>query len=143
MTRLLALLTGLLLTLPAQAQEQQAGNAASTDTEGTFQALVDKCDDVDALMLRARIRLMIPRTTEASAVEAQKMLDKAFAVCGGGDLEKAKSMLNDALVLAEAGTTENFGTDASLTNEAPKAVEAASPTLSPESETEKPWWQFW
>ena len=55
-----------LMTTVATAQEQQAGNAASTDTEGTFQALVDACDDVDALMLRARIRLQLPRPRHSS-----------------------------------------------------------------------------
>ncbi|MEM6462134.1 MAG: hypothetical protein AAF724_09485 [Pseudomonadota bacterium] len=101
------------LPFAAHAQEQQAGNDASTNTEETFQALIDQCDDIDALMLRARIRLQIPHTTTDAASKAQEMLDSAFAQCGGGDLDAAKSMLEEALALAEAGTTENFGADGS------------------------------
>ncbi|MEO1495018.1 MAG: hypothetical protein AAFV19_22975 [Pseudomonadota bacterium] len=98
---------------PALAQQQQAGNEASTNTEETFQALIEQCDNVDALMLRARIRLQLPRTTQEAAAKAQKMLDDGFAQCGSGDLESAKATLAEALAIAEAGTTENFGTDAS------------------------------
>lgn len=97
----------------AIAQQQQAGNEASTNTEATFQALIDQCDNIDALMLRARIRLQIPRTTDDAAGKAQEMLDNAFAKCGAGDLDGAKIMLQDALKIAEAGATESLGTDAS------------------------------
>lgn len=95
------------------AQQQQAGNEASTNTDETFQALIDQCDDVDALMLRARIRLQIPRATQDAAQKSQEMMDQAFATCGEGDLDAAKTMLEEALSIAEAGATENFGTDAS------------------------------
>lgn len=107
-----------LIALPfaAFAQQQQAGNEASTNTDETFQALIDQCDNVDALMLRARIRLQIPRTTEVAAKKAQEMMDQAFATCGGGDLDGAKTMLQEALELAEKGATENFGTDAAATD---------------------------
>ncbi|MEL7204482.1 MAG: hypothetical protein AAGL19_09950, partial [Pseudomonadota bacterium] len=64
MIRLLTVTSAAALAVPAFSQEQQAGNAASTDTEATFQALIDKCDDTDALMLRARIRLQLPHTTD-------------------------------------------------------------------------------
>ncbi|MEO0752754.1 MAG: hypothetical protein AAFY25_13250 [Pseudomonadota bacterium] len=122
--------------LPAFAQEQQAGNAASTDTEATFQALIDKCDDVDALMLRARIRLQLPHTTDAAATQAQTMLDDGFAACGGGDLDGAKAMLTEALALAEAGATEVYATDAAATPE-PAAVEQT------DTEEKSPWWKIW
>lgn len=100
----------------ALAQQQQAGNDASTNTEETFQTLVEQCDNVDALMLRARIRLQLPRTTPEAAAKAQSMLEEGFATCGAGDLEGAKVILSEALAIAEAGTTENFGTDASVSN---------------------------
>lgn len=106
----------IVVAAPAFAQQQQAGNEASTNTEETFQALIDQCDNVDALMLRARIRLQLSRTTEAAAAKAQKMLEDGFAQCGSGDLEGAKVTLAEALAIAEKGTTENFGTDASATN---------------------------
>ena len=116
-----------LVALPAFAQEQQAGNTESTNTEETFQKLIDQCDDTDALMLRARIRLQLPRTTEEAAANAQRMLDEAFATCGSGDLEAAKVKLNEALAVAEAGATEKFGTDASVAETAKEAAAPAEP----------------
>ena len=144
MNRIAILTIATLLAGPAIAQEQQAGNAASTNTDETFQALIDACDDTDALMLRARIRLQIPRTTPEAGQTAQKMLDEAFATCGSGDLEAAKAQMTEALKIAEAGATENFGTDASAETEAVAAAEpAAGGTQSAAEEASKPWWKFW
>lgn len=145
MTRILSFGAALLLAMPAFAQEQQAGNAASADSDATFQALIDKCDDVDALMLRARIRLQIPRTTDEAAATAQQMLDEAFATCGGGDLEGAKAQLAEALAVAEAGTSEALGTEEEVV-EASAEPDASEETETVAEETEedsKPWWKFW
>lgn len=130
----------LLVSTSGFAQQQQAGNAASTDTDGTFQALIDACDDVDALMLRARIRLQLPRTTEEAAAKAQSMLEEGFATCGGGDLEGAKATLSEALSIAEAGAAERFSTEQAAA-EATVAAEKAAESES--QEDEKPWWKFW
>ena len=138
MTRIAIIAFALSFGLSAEAQEQQAGNEASTDTEGTFQALVDACDDTDALMLRARIRLQLPRTTDEAAATAQQMLEEAFATCGSGDLEGAKTQLAEALEIAEAGATENFGTDVTA---APAAE--AEPAAEEAAAEDKPWWRFW
>ncbi len=150
MTRLalIALLAGT-TALPVSAQQQQAGNAASMDTEGTFQALVEACDDIDAMMLRARIRLQLPRTTEEAAAKAQEMLDQGFATCGSGDLEGAKATLTEALAIAEAGATEVFGTDAATEEEETAAAESTETVAEPtaaateEAEEKKPWWKIW
>lgn len=134
-----------LVTLPVLAQQQQAGNAASTDTEGTFQALVDACDDVDALMLRARIRLQIPRTTEDAATEAQNLLQQGFETCASGDKEAAKIQLQKALEVAEAGAAEKFSVaeneTASSNNES--ASNSVETTGEADNENAKPWWRFW
>lgn len=145
MTRTLTFLAALALATPAVAQEQQAGT--SVDTDAAFQALVDACDDVDALMLRARIRLQLPRTTEEAAAKAQELLEQGFTTCANGDAEEAKTILAGALELAEAGTTENFGTDGSVAEEAQSSEAAATEandenTAVDEAET-KPWWRFW
>ena len=138
MIRYLAFSALLLMPQAVTAQEQQAGNAASTDVDGTFQALIDSCDDTDALMLRARIRLQLPRTTEEAAATAQQMLNEAFATCGGGDLEAAKTQLTEALQIAEAGATEVFAAE-ETTEETPAA--AAEETAA--EEESKPWWKIW
>ncbi|MEM6680406.1 MAG: hypothetical protein AAF675_21275 [Pseudomonadota bacterium] len=153
-----SLLVLALLATPALAQQQQAGNEASTNTEETFQALIDQCDDTDALMLRARIRLQLPRTTPEAAEQAQTMLDEAFATCGGGDLEGAKAQLTEALEIASAGVDNTFGareTETATETAATESVEAetvqadATPDAAEveapaaEEEPEKPWWQFW
>ena len=93
---------------------KRADNEASTNTEETFQALIDKCDNIDALMLRAKIRLQLSRTTEVASEKAQQMLDDAFAICGEGNIDAAKNMLEEALKLAEQGATERLGADASI-----------------------------
>ncbi|MEL6203686.1 MAG: hypothetical protein AAFR47_00025 [Pseudomonadota bacterium] len=142
MNRSVFVALSLATALPVHAQEQQAGNAASTDVDGTYQALIEKCDDVDALMLRARIRLQLPRTTEEAAATAQKMLDDAFATCGGGDLEGAKAQLTEALALAEAGASEVFEAEASEeATEETAAAEGSAPAAV--DDEQKPWWRFW
>ena len=140
MLRTLALVAFAAAPHATQAQQQQAG--AATDTDAAFQALIDACDDIDALMLRARIRLQLPRTTDEAAATAQQMLDEGFATCGSGDLDAAKAQLTEALAIAEAGATEVFGTDGSV---------AAQPTAEPEPEVNteadegetRPWWKIW
>ena len=127
----------LILAAPALAQEQQAGNAASTDVEGTFQTLVEQCDDVDALMLRARIRLLVPRSTDAAAEEAQNLLEQGFATCGEGDVEGAKATLTEALAVAEAGVDEALAAAEPTAAAAPEAETAADP------DGDSPWWRFW
>lgn len=124
---------------PLAAQEQQAGNQASQDSDATFQALIDACDDVDALMLHARIRITLPHTTDAAGAKAQEMLDQGFATCGGGNLEGAKVILAEALEIAEAGAEENFAVEDAAAAEAQAAEDAAAEA----AESEKPWWQFW
>lgn len=129
-----------LLTLPSAtlAQTQQAGIA--TDTDAAFQALVDACDDTDALMLRARIRLQVPRATEATAAAAQKMMEEAFATCASGDVEAAKAQLADALKIAEDGANEVFA--AAEAAEVETAAEAAQDADATD-DADSPWWKFW
>lgn len=146
MIRPVTILIFALLALPLQAQ--QAGDAASTDTEGTFQSLVDACDDVDALMLRARIRLQIPRSTEEAASQAEQMLEQGFTTCSNGDIEGAKAQLTEALAIAEAGAEERFSAEQSASqpviDTASQEAAQSTQTLSEETaENDKPWWKFW
>lgn len=146
MIRTVIILMFTFLSLPLQAQ--QAGDAASTDTEGTFQALVDACDDVDALMLRARIRLQIPRTTKEAADKAEELLEQGFATCGSGDLAGAKAQLAEALAIAEAGAAEKFSAEDSavqpVSNTGSDTAASKPEKMAVEpSTTDKPWWKFW
>jgi hypothetical protein len=149
MFRTLSFLALLAMPMMAVAQEQQAG--AMTDTDAAFQALIDACDDVEVLMLRSRIRLQLPHTTDEAAASAQEMLNEAFATCGEGDVEAAKAQLTEALALAEAGATEVYAT----TGEAPGGttgdeaaeteLEAAAKTgdASADEAPARPWWKLW
>ena len=138
MTRTLPFFVAMTMAMPALAQEQQAGTA--TDTQAAFQALVDACDDVDALMLRARIRLQLPRTTEEAAATAQEMLQQGFQTCADGDPDAGKAHLAKALEIAEAGTAVVFAAteEAAATEAAAEAEEAVA-----EEEPDLPWWKFW
>lgn len=143
MKRLVGALGLAAVAATAAAQEQQAGNAASTDTEATFQALVDACDDVDALMLRARIRLQIPRATEAAAGQAQQLLEEGFATCASGDKEGAKVTLNEALSVAEAGAAERLSVEEASATTEPSAGDQSASAANDDKDADKPWWQFW
>ena len=136
-------IAAVLLSSPVLAQQQQAGNAASTNTEETFQALMEKCDDIDTIMLRNRLRVQIPRITEEAAAKAQEMMDEGLATCGEGDIDGAKATLNEALEIAAQGATENFGTDGSETPTATETAAATEETSEADAEAAKPWWQFW
>ena len=137
----LLLLLGLALTTEALAQEQQAGNDASTNAEATFQKLVEQCDDMDMLMLRARLRLEISRATEAAAKTASDMLTKGFVQCAEGQIDVGKETLSKAYEIARAGVTEAYGQDATLKTSS-KVEEAGSET-DPDASGSKPWWKFW
>lgn len=146
MIRTATILVIAFLALPLHAQ--QAGDAASTDTEGTFQTLVDACDNVDALMLRARIRLQIPRSTEAAAKQAEEMLTKGFTTCSQGDLEGAKSQLTEALAIAEAGAAERFSIEenarqAAVETAAVQSANTVDASTKESTEDDKPWWKIW
>ncbi len=127
---------------PAVAQQQQAGNAASANADETFQKLIDMCDDTDVLVLRARIRLQIPRATPAAAETAQTMMDQGLARCGEGDIAAAKTTLTEALAIADAGVTEKFGQDGTATVTAAKPP-AAARAATEQAEKKDPWWKVW
>lgn len=130
-------LTLLLTTsLVAQAQVQQAGNSASTNMEDTFRKLVEQCDDTDVLMLRARIRLDINRTTEQAASESSGLLKTGLEQCGDGKIDDAKQTLTKALSIAKAGAEERFGE-----TESQKSANAVA--SQKEVAPARPWWKFW
>lgn len=143
MTRIALAILALFFANPAVAQQQQAGTA--TDTDAAFQALVDACDDVDALMLRARIRLQLPRTTEEAAETAREMLRQGFQTCADGDPQAAKEQLTEALRIAEEGTSVVFGAgEDSPTNEMPSKPDGVSVEGSASGdESDRAWWKFW
>ncbi|MEO0341920.1 MAG: hypothetical protein AAF198_00640 [Pseudomonadota bacterium] len=137
-------IAAVLATSTALAQEQQAGNDASVNTEETFQALLEQCDVTDILVMRGKLRVQIPRITETAAAKASALMKQGLVQCGEGDEEGAIATMNQALEIAAQGATENFGTQGTVaatqaTQEAAaEAEEAAAPDLGA-----KPWWQFW
>ncbi|MEO0722534.1 MAG: hypothetical protein AAFY43_10360 [Pseudomonadota bacterium] len=139
-TSLLAGVIVAAMTVSVAAQDQQAGNEASTNAEDTFRKLIEKCDDTDMLMLRARIRLQFSRTTDAAGKEAGALLDQGFAQCGEGKLDEGKATLQKALQVAEAGVNEKLQEVTATAAAAKKEAEAAEEKKAAET---KPWWQFW
>ena len=98
--------------------QQGAGNAVSQNAEQTFNALIEACDDVSILGLRARARLEMNRSTEEGQKKIIELMDQGMATCGSGDIAKATELLNEAIAVGKASVTENFGTDASAEKEA-------------------------
>jgi len=134
------------LASAAVAQEQQAGNQASTNADETFKQLIAKCDNTDALVLRARIRLQLGRTTDNARDEAGKLMEQGLSQCGEGKLDEALATLKTSLDIAQAGVTEKFGQDGSAkvaaAGKAAKAQDTAEAASTGDA-AKKPWWKFW
>jgi hypothetical protein len=140
-TQFLAVLIASAMTVSVAAQEQEAGNEASTNADETFRKLIEKCDDTDMLMLRARIRLQLSRTTDAAATDAGSLLDRGFAQCGDGKLDEGKATLQKALQVAEAGVNEKLQEVTAAAAAAKKDAQAEEKKAS--ENNPKPWWQIW
>ena len=153
----------LLVSSSAFAQTQQAGSEAATNAEETFKKLVAKCDDVDALVLRARVRLAMGRLDDQAAVkELTKKTDAGLALCGEGKIDEAKASLTETLAAADAKVSQKFGQEgdtnevkAAQSNESgankgsssgkqgATASSAESGEAKLATEEKKPWWKFW
>lgn len=130
----------LAVSSPVFAQEQQAGNEASRNAEETFKKLVEKCDNTEALILRARIRLLINRTTDEAKAEGTKLLTQGFEECAAGKTDEAIATLKKAYAILDKGATEKFGQDATAKV---KKAEAEKPAEAEKTDAKKPWWKFW
>lgn len=120
MKHIVGFLVGLACSFAAVANtnfEQQAGNASSTQAEDTFQKLIEQCDDIDVLLLRAKIRLEIGRQPPELAQTTTEAMNNGLAVCGEGRVEEANALLTAALEEAKEATTTQYGTDASVSEE--------------------------
>ena len=120
MTRIISFLIALAFPLAAAANtnfEQQAGNATSTAAEETFQQLISQCDNIDVLLLRAKIRLEVGRQPPELAETTTEAMNNGLAVCGEGRVDDAKTLLTAALEDAKDATTTQYGTDASVSEE--------------------------
>lgn len=121
---------------------QQMGAGKLTDTEAEFQKLAAQCDEVEVLMLRARIRLEVSALesraeTEAAANQAKESLANGMSTCGSGDIEGAKAILNAAYEAAQAENSRKFG-QVGVGNDI--ETEQAENRTEPDS---KPWWKIW
>lgn len=123
MIRMFALFTALAVAPFTTANtnfEQQAGNTTSANAEDTFQQLIAQCDNIDVLLLRAKIRLEIGRQPPELAETTTNAMNDGLAICGEGKVDEAVEMLTVALEQAKDGTTQKYGTDASTSEEAKK-----------------------
>jgi len=121
---------------------QQMGAGKLTDTEAEFQKLAAQCDEVEVLMLRARIRLEVSALesraeTEAAANQAKESLANGMSTCGSGDIEGAKAILNAAYEAAQAENSKKFG-QVGVGND----IETEQVENRTESDS-KPWWKIW
>ena len=121
---------------------QQMGAGKLTDTEAEFQKLAAQCDEVEVLMLRARIRLEVSTLesraeTEAAANQAKESLANGMSTCGSGDIEGAKAILNAAYEAAQAENSRKFG-QVGVGND----IETEQVENRTESDS-KPWWKIW
>ncbi|MEO1607760.1 MAG: hypothetical protein AAFR90_00170 [Pseudomonadota bacterium] len=138
-------------TTVALAQSQQAGNEASTNADATFQQLIDKCDNTDVLVLRARIRLAVGRLSDEAIVkDLTDQTNKGLSICGEDRIDEAKAELQKTLAAAEAMVTERFGQDETTEVKAAGVKPDDQPKGSAHgkqaddaAKDAKPWYQFW
>lgn len=124
------------------APSQAAGNLVNTDE--IFQKLVDKCDDVNLLMLRARIRLELPRIEKTEAETVQKMMIEGFEICSQKKPEEAKVILTKAYEIAKKAASEKFGqTGTGGLDTVKKDVENKKDKDTSNGAKDKPWWKLW
>ena len=137
-------IAALLFSTSAFAQSQQAGNVASTNADETFKKLVARCDDVDTLVLRARVRLALGRLNDEAAIkDLAEKVNRGLALCGDGKIDDAKASLASTLASAEGKVSEKFGQEGTSAEvKAAKPVESAD-KIAETAEQRKPWWKFW
>ena len=133
---LIALPVAALMATTALAQTQQAGELS--DTDAAFQELVAKCDNVDMLVLRGRIRLQQGRVPPETADASQKLMEEGFTLCSQGDEAGGKVKLEESLALIEAKASEIL--DAKIEAQENPEPEPASAEGDAE---QKSWWQIW
>ena len=125
-----------------EVSSQEAGTLVNT--EEIFQKLIDKCDDVNLLMLRARIRLELPRIDKSDAEKVEKMMLEGFEICSKNNPEEAKVKLTEAYDIAKKAASERFGqTGTGGLETVKKEVETIKDKDISNGTKDKPWWKFW
>ncbi len=142
------LMTAVVFSTSALAQTQQAGSEAATNADETFQKLIEKCDDTDALVLRARIRLAIGRLDDQAVIEdLANQTNKALSVCGEGNVDEAKAELKKTLDAADAEVAKKFDQDGTTPDVKPASSDSQSDneddSTGKDGEQQSPWWKFW
>ena len=128
--------------ISSEVSSQEAGTLVNT--EEIFQKLIDKCDDVNLLMLRARIRLELPRIDKSDAGTVEKMLFEGFEMCAQKKPEEAKVKLTEAYDIAKKAASERFGqTGTGGLETVKKEVETIKDKDISNGTKDKPWWKFW
>lgn len=128
----------------ALAQDQQAGNQASTNADETFKKLIEKCDDIDALVLRTRVRLALGRLDDQATIKSlNEELDKGLSICGEGKVDEAKIALKKTLEAADANVTEKFGQEGDSAKVTAAPADDKTEAKVTKAEEKKPWWKFW
>ena len=128
--------------ISSEVSSQEAGTLVNT--EEIFQKLIDKCDDVNLLMLRARIRLELPRIDKSDAEKVEKMMLEGFEICSKNNPEEAKVKLTEAYDIAKKAASERFGqTGTGGLETVKKEVETIKDKDISNGTKDKSWWKFW
>lgn len=154
MNRYILIIVFLIYPLLVQAQSKDTKNISNevssqeagtlVNTEEIFQKLIDKCDDVNLLMLRARIRLELPRIDKSDAEKVEKMMLEGFEICSKNNPEEAKVKLTEAYDIAKKAASERFGqTGTGGLETVKKEVETIKDKDPSNGTKDKPWWKFW
>ena len=132
----LILLINLIISIDVNSQNMQAGNINPESTEEVFKSLMDKCDDMDIIMLRGRIRVEIQRSTPEAIEEANKLMIDGLTACSKGENFKAKTLMEKGYKVINAGVKDRFSIKS-------KENKKSAILNNKENNNEKPWWKFW
>ncbi len=125
------------------AEKQEAGKLVNT--EEIFKKLTEKCDETDVLVLRARIRLELPRIDKNTASEVEKMMMNGLELCSEKKIDEAKKLLTSAYKKAQDAASIKFGQQGTGAIKGVKMSDTTKALTKDGSidNEKKPWWKFW
>ena len=124
----------LLFCASLNAQEMRAGNINGDEMSVLYEDLFSKCNNMDAIVLRGKIRVEIQRSTAEAREKANLLMKEGLEACARGDDFSAVNKLQEGYDIIKSGTFQRFGS---------KSTEKEPDTEIKNVESKDPWYKFW
>jgi len=116
------------------AQEMKAGNISGDEMSVLYEQLLSKCDNMDAIVLRGKIRVEIQRSTADAKEKANLLMKEGLEACARGDDFSAVNKLQEGYDIIKSGSLQKFGS---------KNTESSQDANIKNVESKNPWYKFW